>query len=256
MRRFLNKVCLINIMAIKEDVINLTTELVSFKSVSGNDKELDKCDKLHITRFDFKGVPSLFIATNKTTTPKVILNAHFDVVPADDEMFSARVERDMMFGRGVIDDKGPLAVGMLLMKELASRKNRPDVALLLTGDEEVGGSHGAKYVLGEVGIRSDFCIVLDGGEPNSYVTKAKGILRARFIATGIEAHASRPWLGDNAIEKLLKIYPKLKKLFADKDKTEWFTTMNLSTFNGGDAEKRKKKTQNKANKLNYKENIA
>jgi succinyl-diaminopimelate desuccinylase len=53
--------------------------------------------------------PSL-IADLEGTGKPVLLLTHLDVVPAPETMFTMRREGDRVFGRGVLDDKGPAAI--------------------------------------------------------------------------------------------------------------------------------------------------
>ncbi|MFC1648432.1 M20 family metallopeptidase [Nanoarchaeota archaeon] len=227
-----------------QEIIELTRKLVSFRSTEDNPSELRACADyiagyfdgldLLVERFEHKGIPSVYVSLNKTRTPKLILNAHFDVVPADDEMFEMKQEDNKLFGRGVNDDKGPLAIIMVLLKELAQSKEKPDVAMLVTGDEEIGGHNGIQHVLEQEKVISQYAIVLDGGSLNKYITKAKGICNMHLTSNGVEAHGSRPWQGENAIVKLIKAYSRIDKLFQGKD--QWDPTCSLNIIKGGETE--------------------
>jgi len=82
---------------------------------------------------------------------------------------------------------------------------------LITADEESGGFKGAKKVLGE--IKTDFCIVLDGGSVEKIVVKEKGIATVKLTSRGKAAPGDRPWLGENAMEKLIDDFVKLRAYF-------------------------------------------
>ncbi len=217
-----------------------TEELIRFKTVTGENDEIRRCrdfikdhfkDGFYIKEFDDNGVPSLLVTTRDTMEPRYLLMCHMDVVPAPEECFTPKEKDGKLYGRGAYDDKGPLAIAMELVKELPEK----DVGVLVTGDEEKGGMNGAYHVF-EQGLKPGFAIVLDGGEPNSYVTASKGIVFLKIIAKGKESHGSRPWQGENAIEKLMSALSKIKEAFPEKEDDEhWYTTVNISKFEAGDA---------------------
>jgi acetylornithine deacetylase/succinyl-diaminopimelate desuccinylase-like protein len=73
--------------------------------------------------------------------------------------------------------KGMVAVMIEVMQELNNQSNPPDVALLLNGDEEVGGMDGDGYMAREVGMKPEFVICPDGRceESLELFTKGKGV---------------------------------------------------------------------------------
>jgi succinyl-diaminopimelate desuccinylase len=104
---------------------------------------------------------------------------------------------------------------------------------LITGDEEIGGHSGAKEALRE--IKTDFCIALDGGTLHRIVKKEKGILRLKLISRGKAAHGARPWLGENAVDKLLDDYLIMKTWFQTPAPDHWHRTINLGMIHAGKA---------------------
>jgi succinyl-diaminopimelate desuccinylase len=106
--------------------------------------------------------------------------------------------------------------------------------ILITGDEEVGGFNGARKVLEKVDTA--FCIALDGGDTGKVVVREKGIWRLQLISKGRAAHGARPWLGDNAIEKLIDDYAEIKRFFEyapGEDTEHWHRTINFSILHAG-----------------------
>jgi len=86
----------------------------------------------------------------------IVLLSHLDVVPADAgewavPPFEGRIADGAVNGRGALDAKGITAIHLLAMGELAARDEplRRDVILLVTPDEESGGSLGAAWVIGQ-----------------------------------------------------------------------------------------------------------
>lgn len=230
-----------------KDLLDLTKELIRFKSMLSRPDEIKRCVEF-IERFlkdagatckriECDGVPSIAALPEPDFAP-VLLMSHIDVVDAPDELFEP-VEKDgKLYGRGSFDDKYAVALSMILFrehlykakKEGGTQKDLP-LGILITGDEEAGGHKGAKEALKT--IRTDFCIALDGGNVRKIVTKEKGVLRLKLISRGKAAHGSRPWLGENAIEKLFEDYQDLKAFFRDEDPEHWHKTINFSIIQAG-----------------------
>jgi succinyl-diaminopimelate desuccinylase len=230
------------------EIIRITRDLIGFKSVHTHPREIRRCADyvekyfraggMEYQRFDFEGVPSLLVLPSEGYAP-VLLMSHMDVVDAPDHLFLP-VEKDgRLYGRGSLDDKYAVALSMVLageaLRKLRSRgKGQRDLpfGLLITGDEETGGNHGAKRVLDH--FKTDFCIALDGGNPKKIVIREKGTLRLQLISRGKSAHGSRPWLGENAIEKLMEDYQAIK-VFFDLPETpdHWHRTLNFSIVRAG-----------------------
>jgi carboxypeptidase PM20D1 len=170
---------------------------------------------LELEHLDGPGL--LYRWPGRVTGDALILMAHWDVVPADEEgwthePFAAVLTTESdgthrVWGRGAIDDKGALAGILEAVEELLDAGFTPenDVYLSFGGDEEVRGSAAerAVAVLQERGIAVDF--VLDEGgavvqgqfpgvaEPTAVIGIAeKGIatIELRSVAPG--GHAAHP----------------------------------------------------------------
>lgn len=231
-------------MSVEKNIIAVAKDLIKFRSVSTEVKELNLCAKyiqdffngtdLSVKYFEHKGSPSI-IVTKNTKTPKILLVGHFDVVQGEDEQFSPRIDGDRLYGRGALDMKTANSVLMHIMQTAAT--NDWDVGLMLTGDEEIGGFNGVKYLLDKEGYSCQLAIIPDGGfAVDVIVSKAKGLLHIAFHAVGKSAHASRPWEGDNPIDKLLTVLNKLETMFVPLSKhpsDHWVNTINISRFESG-----------------------
>lgn len=144
----------------------------------------------------------------------MIFNAHVDVVPASSGWtkppFNLTRMKDEWYGRGVSDDKGPLAMFVLILRELAKTSGwRGKIILAATVDEEIGGYTGLGYLLDEGKIRGDYCIVGDG-DIDSISNAANGCLRFIVTITGKSVHSSMNWMGINAVEKAAKLITRLE----------------------------------------------
>jgi len=231
------------------DVVELTQSLIRFKSTQSRPEEIRACvafmeelltrHGVGFRRFEQNGVPTLLVLRPDGTAP-VLLMSHIDVVDAPDELFEPRVENGRLYGRGSIDDKYAAALSLALAIEHLARlkaagrtQAEMPVGVLISGDEEVGGHDGARAALGQ--LKADFAIALDGGNLRKIVTKEKGILRLKLIARGRTAHGARPWLGENAIEKLIADVARLKAHFEVTAPGHWHRTLNFSRIQAGKA---------------------
>ncbi len=233
----------------KESILRMTQDLVRIKTTADRPEELQRgiqyvehffqeVTGLFIKRYECEGKPSIVISTQDTLSPDIFLVGHLDVVPASDELFEPIYKGTKMFGRGVCDMKSECVVLMQLIKEIAQQADRPSVALMLTTDEEIGGLHGVSYLLNKIGYRSKIAIIPDGGQaPDDIVLENKGVLLLRMTAKGKTGHGSRPWLGENAIEKLLSAYARVRTLFPNQATATdfWYNTLNIGMISGGEA---------------------
>ncbi|TAL51028.1 M20 family peptidase [Patescibacteria group bacterium] len=230
-------------MSTQEELLQTTKELIAFQTTEDQSGQLRACANyiadffsetgLTIERFEHEGIPSI-VVTKGTKTPTVFLSGHFDVVPGDPEQFVPTVQGEKLFGRGAMDMKSGDAAMMHLMRDLAQTNH--SVGLMLTGDEEIGGFNGTAKLL-EAGYLSKVAIIPDGGEAVHLVMKSqKGILRLTLTAHGVNAHGSMPWLGENAIDRLIQVLPMVEDQFLDLEKhpaDHWVTTLNVGRIQGG-----------------------
>lgn len=230
-----------------KELIELTKSLIRYPSVHSRPDQIHACadyievylesSRIAFQRFNFNNTPSILVLPENQSAP-VVLMSHFDVVDGPDRLFSPWEENGCLYGRGSIDDKYAVALSLVLLKNhvdrlRALRKSQDALSfgVLLTGDEETGGTNGAQKILHE--FKTDFCIALDGGNFRKIVVKEKGILRLKLISRGKSAHGARPWLGENAIERLIDDYQRLKAFFDVSAPDHWHRTLNFSIMHAG-----------------------
>jgi acetylornithine deacetylase/succinyl-diaminopimelate desuccinylase family protein len=151
--------------------------------------------------------------------PNILLNGHIDVVPAGDGWkyppFSATVKDNLMFGRGTSDMKGSIAAIVFALSALSQLDSdlHGSITLMITVDEEIGGTTGLLHLVKKNLVKGDCCLVADSSiESIKYA--ANGCLRFKIVTYGKAAHSSRPWMGVNAIEKMVKILNMLTQYSA------------------------------------------
>jgi succinyl-diaminopimelate desuccinylase len=185
---------------------------------------------------EFGGLPVVLADVGPAAGPRVILHGHVDVVPAHDEQFSPRVEGDRLIGRGAYDMKGALAAMMCAVRDVAEN-GRVRVRFICVPDEESEDvEHRCTDALVEEGLRADFAIT---GEPTDLHigVQAKGVLAVRVEVSGIAAHGSTPWAGDNAILKAHDVFRRIETLRFSRESSDLFDrpSINVARIVGGDA---------------------
>jgi LysW-gamma-L-lysine carboxypeptidase len=118
----------------------------------------------------------------------IVLLGHMDVVPGE---IPVRLEGDLLYGRGAVDAKGPLAAFALAAAAFAASLPK-SVRLVVIGavEEEAATSKGARAVISR--YQPAACVI---GEPSGWdaVTIGyKGRLLARFHAQRTVAHTAGP----------------------------------------------------------------
>lgn len=169
-------------------------------------------------------------------SPRICLNAHVDTVPANGESTpGARIDGDIMYGLGACDDKSSVAAIVTAGLEIASRSGQigGGVDVLISVDEEYGG-RGVETAIAQ-GYACDYAIV---GEPSDLdlVRAHNGLTWIVLTTHGVAAHGSAPWLGVNAIDRMMEVVQQLKEaisVFPAHPMTGPMS-LNLGTIKGGD----------------------
>lgn len=150
----------------------------------------------------------------------LVLNGHVDVVPPGDvgrwdtPPFEMVVKDGRVYGRGVLDMKGPLVAGLAGVKAVMDGVGRePDAPLLrgsllfqsVIGEEDGGLGTLASVLRGHVG---DGAVVL---EPTrlGVATAQAGALNFRLIVPGRAAHGALRHEGVSALENFMRLYEDL-----------------------------------------------
>jgi succinyl-diaminopimelate desuccinylase len=132
--------------------------------------------------------------------------------------------------------KGALAAMMCAVMDVADN-GRVRVRFVCVPDEESEDvERRSTDSLVEEGLRADFAIT---GEPTDLHigVQAKGVLAVRVEVSGIAAHGSTPWAGDNAILKTYDVFRRIETLPFSRESSDLFDrpSINISRIVGGDA---------------------
>ncbi len=225
-----------NLQTIYENSIKILTDLIAFKTISGenNSPLIDYCDNIlkslgaesFRTYDDEKKRVNLFStlkSKNGIGKNPIILSGHTDVVPVSkgwsSDPFLATIKNDKLYGRGSCDMKGFIACVLAYAPILSGSNLSRDIHFSFTFDEETA-CKGAPILIKELknrGITNGICVV---GEPTNMkiIDSHKGCYEYTTYFEGLAGHSSQPHKGVSAVEyaaryvnKLIELRKKLKE---------------------------------------------
>src|SRR5688572_21846303 len=213
------------------DVVALAAELLSIPSLSGSEKAVvDFVSRWLVARGWDVTVQEVSKGRGNVWASRkgggVAFSTHLDTVPPH---IAPRLSGDKLYGRGSSDAKG-IAAAMLAAAESLVKSGEERIDLLFVVGEEQG-SDGARAA-NNLSATSRFLV---NGEPteSKLASGAKGSLRVIVRTRGKEAHAAYPHLGESAIEPMLELLPKVKKLKFPSDPILGEATVNIGVIHGG-----------------------
>lgn len=187
---------------------------------------------LEVTPIEYNGKHSIYAHPKGSKSSKLLLEGHVDVVPASNQPF--KVNGDKLFGRGVYDMLFAIACYLELLNELKDHLPNLDLGIMLTGDEEFGGTNGVQKLLRDR-YSTEVCVVPDAGDDfGSLSVAAKGIYTLSIHINGTAHHGSRPWEGDSATTKLVHLLAKIETIFDTSSRDN--STITIAKLQAGDAE--------------------
>ncbi len=129
----------------------------------------------------------------------------------------AHEDKGVVYGRGTADMKGGAAAMTCAALSLIESGRKPDCDMYFcyTADEEKDGM-GVKSIMEKGLINGVSQIIIAEPSEDTISTCEKGALWLHLEAKGVQAHASRPKIGLNAIQALIEFY----NIFADKLDTQ------------------------------------
>ena len=159
----------------------------------------------------YKGRPNILVTLPGSGGGRsAILNSHTDVVPGPDELFEARFEHGVVFGRGACDAKGQVVTILLALSALKGLgiRLKGDLQAQFVIEEESGGNGSLSTII--QGHRADAAVVL---EPTGLgVCPAnRGAVWFKLGVTGKSVHMGRYREGVNALDEMLGLLSILKE---------------------------------------------
>ncbi|MCP4933569.1 MAG: succinyl-diaminopimelate desuccinylase [bacterium] len=181
------------------------------------------------TRLPFReeGTPDVdnLYARIGTNAPNICFAGHTDVVPVGDETdweftpFEARIDNQILHGRGSADMKGSIACFLAAVEAFLSGLSGDlpgSISFLITGDEEGPAINGTVKMLDwldEHGEKLDHCIVGEPSNPDKIGEMIKigrrGSMNGDIIIIGKQGHVAYQHMANNPIEGLAMLISKL-----------------------------------------------
>jgi len=172
----------------------------------------------------------------------LVLSGHTDTVPCDEHLWHSNpfelTERDQRgYGLGSCDMKLFFALALHSLEQLDLKRLNSPVTILATADEESSMS-GARMLAAADLAGSSRAII---GEPTGLtpIKQHKGIMLLALNIQGHSGHSSNPALGNNVIDALGDIIPRITQFRDGLSVTQNplfavpHPTMNLGCVHGG-----------------------
>jgi len=248
-----------NLQTLYENSVKILTDLIAFKTVSGEDNNslINYCDEIlkmlgatSFKTFDNEKKRVNLFATLKSKKSNgkkpIILSGHTDVVPVSKswstDPFKATIKGNKLYGRGACDMKGFIACTLALAPYFASQNLKKPIHFSFTYDEETA-CQGAPIMIRELKKRNINCSICIVGEPTSMkaIQAHKGCYEYSTHFTGLAGHGSAPDKGVSAVEYAIRFINKLmelrEELIKRKPKKSVFTppysTLQIGRIKGG-----------------------
>ena len=190
---------------------------------------------------------ALFATVGPQDRGGIVLSGHTDVVPVAGQAwsrdpFTLHVADGKAYGRGAVDMKAFLALGLALVPDFLAANLKTPIHLFLSYDEEVTclGVVDGINAMGKTLPRPRAVIV---GEPTmlDICDAHKGVRTFQTIVKGFAAHSSKPQLGASAVHAGALLAAELDQMAEDArqrpDTSGRFDppydTVHIGTFHGG-----------------------
>ena len=213
------------------DVFELTRQLISIPSISGDEKRVADflADYLSAAGFEVELQDAARDAAERIRPPgqpQVVLSTHTDTVPPYVEL---REDDNFIYGRGACDAKGIIAA-MVKAAETLDRIRRDGFRIALCRGRR-GGKPRRRG-------REPYCQPLalpDKRRADRVETRARleRGSQSRFQGDGSRRTLGLPEMGESATDKLLDVLNDLRGAELPQSATLGATTMNIGVIKGG-----------------------
>lgn len=189
----------------------LLERMLETYSPSGSEGEISRLIAAEMSKLGFRvSVDEVGNVEGKIGSgkPRILLCGHMDTVEG---FIEVRRRGKVIFGRGAVDAKSPLAALICAAAKHAEAGGMGSLTVLAVVDEE-GKSRGMKHYISRSKETFDYAIF---GEPSgAYAVTVgyKGRLLFRVRVKTVTGHASAPQLFENAIYVAMRVVEGLRKL--------------------------------------------
>ncbi|SDR58255.1 acetylornithine deacetylase [Rhizobiales bacterium GAS113] len=177
--------------------------------------------------------------------PHLVFNAHVDTVGFGEraswrtDPFVLPQAGDRLYGLGASNWKDSMAVQLWLAEQIMGRGSpaRGTVTFTFVSDEEGLGGHGMAYLCKAGPVKPDM-LFLGAPTSNALIPSERGVNWGGIETSGKAAHAGAPEMGDNAVERMLRLVAFLQRalfprLAARRD-ADLRLAVNIGGLQGGE----------------------
>lgn len=231
------------------DVTHFLQQLVQKPSISGQEQEVASLISREMERLAYDEVFTddmgnvIGIIKGSGQGENVMFNGHMDHVDPgrleewEYDPYGGIIAEGYLYGRGTSDMKGGIAsqvYAAALIKKLGLA-HRGDIIVTGVVQEEpaeyVGMAHLCDVTFVQRGIKVNFVV---SGEPSGLrlMLGHRGRVELEVTTVGRTSHGSAPWLGINAVYKMLPVLSKIQALDATLPSHESLgkSTINLTSI--------------------------
>ena len=207
----------------EENIAGFLSDLVSIKSLSGEEEEVALRIKEEMEKVGFDEVSIDDFGNVKgrigNGKKKIAFDAHIDVVDSGDlslwdfEPFKGKVLNDKVIGRGSSDQKAGMASLVYAGKIIKDLGIEGDFTFYGIGSIMEEDSDGLPwiYLIEKENFRPDIVVLTEPTDLGIY-RGHRGRMEIEIVVHGRSAHGAFPHLGDNAIYKAADIVKDLEEL--------------------------------------------
>jgi acetylornithine deacetylase/succinyl-diaminopimelate desuccinylase-like protein len=136
----------------------------------------------------------------------------------------------------VKDMKGAALPFLLAYRDACRKGKVPEVSILLSTDEEIGGKTIPEFIT--KGLRPEIAFTPDTGSAVGIVVEHKGAVWAELRCEGSSGHGAMPWTARNPLMLLSEALSRIEKQYPSGTESDWRTTISPTILQGGDAQNR------------------
>lgn len=175
------------------------------------------------------GIQQVTSSGSGSGSPRVLLCGHMDTVS---DPLPVRVEDGVLYGRGSVDAKAPLAAMIEAATHLRDEFNGT-ITVVGAVDEE-GQNRGVRALIKD-GTPYDLAVFGEPTNVDSVTVGYKGNLAFSVTCETETGHSSAPWLWENSIEHAYSIWSEIKGLCTTSADGSHFNTITatLRKLEGG-----------------------
>ena len=176
--------------------------------------------------------------------PSIVFNSHVDTIAITDlsawktNPFEATLVDGRVYGVGAGNCKGSAAVQIWLAEEIARNggPEKGEILFTFVGDEENLGSNGLAH-LRQSGLVKPDLLICGAQTQLQAIFEERGVIWIEVLTKGMSAHAGEPEMGDNAINRMVriinKLYSSLLPILRERRRGNLQSTLNIGIIEGG-----------------------